>query len=99
MGTYDDLETCTGFEWNDGNQGKNWDSHGVTDAECEEVFFNDPLIAGADPKHSKRERRYFVLGRTNADRAVFVAFTIRKDLIRIISARDMTKTELRKYTP
>jgi uncharacterized DUF497 family protein len=97
MGTYDDLEKCTGFDWDEGNQGKNWEQHDVTDTECEEIFFNDPLIAGADPKHTKRERRYFALGKTDAGRPLFVAFTIRKTRIRIISARDMTKTELRKY--
>ena len=98
MDTYDDLEKCTGFEWDDGNQGKNWERHEVFDTECEEVFFNDPLVAGADPRHSKRERRYFALGRTDAGRALFVAFTIRKDRIRVISARDMNNAELRKYT-
>jgi uncharacterized DUF497 family protein len=98
MGTYDDLEKCNGFEWDEGNQGKNWEAHDVTDAECEEIFFNDPLIAGADPTHSKRERRYFALGQTDAGRALFVAFTIRKTSIRIISARDLTKAELRKFT-
>ena len=97
MGTYHDLEECTGFEWDEGNQGKNWEKHEVTDAECEEIFFNDPLIAGADPAHSKGERRYYALGRTDTGRALFVAFAIRKRLIRVISARDMTRAELRKY--
>ena len=97
MGTYDDLEKCTGFEWDDGNQGKNWECHKVTDGECEEIFFNDPLVAGADPAHSKRERRYYALGSTDTGRGLFVAFTIRKQLIRVISARDMTRAELRKY--
>ena len=97
MGTYDDLEKCTGFDWDDGNQGKNWEKHGVSDAECEQIFFNDPLVAGADSKQSKRERRYYALGCTDVGRALFVAFTIRKNLIRVISGRDMTKAELRKY--
>jgi uncharacterized DUF497 family protein len=97
MGTYDDLEKCVGFDWDDGNRGKNWEKHGVTDAECEEIFFNDPLVAGADAKRSKRERRYYALGRTDAGRPLFVAFTIRKNLIRVISGREMTRSELRKY--
>ena len=98
MGTYEDLERCTGFDWDDGNQGKNWEKHDVTDGECEEVFFNDPLVVGADSKHSKRERRYHALGRTDSDRTLFVSFTIRRKVIRVISARDMTKAERRKYT-
>jgi uncharacterized DUF497 family protein len=71
----------------------------VSDGECEAIFFNDPLVTGADRKHSKRERRYFALGRTDAGRPLFVSFTIRGNLIRIISARDMTMRELRKYMP
>ncbi|NKB65873.1 MAG: BrnT family toxin [Candidatus Latescibacteria bacterium] len=98
MGTYDDLEKCTGFDWDDGNQDKNWEKHDVTDVECEEIFFNDPLVAGADPKQPKRERRYYALGQTDAGRPLFVAFTIRKSLIRVISGRDMTEKELRKYS-
>ena len=97
MGAYDDLEQCVGFDWDEGNLGKNWAKHHVSDGEAEEVFFNDPLVAGADPSHSKKERRYYALGRTDAKRLLFIAFTIRKNLIRVISARDMTKREVRKY--
>jgi uncharacterized DUF497 family protein len=99
MNAYNDLEQCVGFEWDAGNQGKNWQAHRVSDGECEEIFFNDPLVTGADRKHSKHERRYCALGRTDAQRALFVSFTIRRNLIRVISARDMTRRELRKYMP
>jgi uncharacterized DUF497 family protein len=99
MRAYNDLEKCIGFEWDEGNQHKNWEKHHVSDGECEEIFFNDPLVAGADPKHSKRERRYFALGHTDAGRPLFVSFAIRKNLIRVISARNMTRRELRKYMP
>ena len=97
MAAGDDLEQCIGFQWNAGNQGKNWEKHGVSDEEAEEIFFNDPLMAGNDEAHSKKERRYFVLGQTNARRPLFVVFTIRKNLIRVISAREMTSREWRRY--
>ena len=98
MAPLDHLEKCVGFDWDEGNEGKNWEKHKVSDAECEEIFFNDPLIASKDPDHSQAEPRYFALGRTDAGRHLFVAFTIRRDLIRVISARDMTKKELRSYS-
>src|SRR5262245_13312128 len=98
MAALDDLEKCVGFEWDEGNEGKNWEKHKVSDVECEEIFFNDPLVAGTDPDHSQAESRYFALGRTDAGRCLFVAFTIRRDLIRVISARDMTKKEFRSYS-
>ena len=97
MGVHEDLAECTGFQWDDGNLEKNWERHRVTDEEAEEIFFNDPLVAGSDEGHSKQERRYFALGQTDAGRRLFVAFTIRKKLIRVISARDMTRRELRVY--
>lgn len=91
------VSNCKGFEWDEGNSSKNWHLHRVTDGECEDVFFNLPLILAADAKSSNREGRFYALGKTENNRWLFVAFTIRKDLIRIISARDMTRSEQRKY--
>jgi len=88
---------CTGFEWDEGNSDKNWDKHGVSDFECEEVFFNQPLVVRHDPKHSQREARMYALGRTDKDRRLVVAFTLRGDMIRVISARDMTRRERSVY--
>jgi hypothetical protein len=86
-----------GFEWDDGNIGKNWSRHSVTDWEIEEVFFNSPFALRADPGHSQVEARYFALGRTNRGRWLFVAFTIRGNLVRPISARDRNARERRIY--
>lgn len=92
------LSECTGFQWDDWNIAKNWESHQVTPTECEEVFFNQPLTVQADQPHSTDEERYYALGRTNTDRGLFVALTIRGTLIRVISARDQTSREKRIYT-
>jgi hypothetical protein len=91
------LANCSGFDWDEGNSDKNLISHQVSDSECEEVFFNRPLIVADDKKHSITEKRYYVLGRTDADRYLFVAFTIRNNLIRVISARDMNNNETIRY--
>lgn len=91
------LEQFTGFDWNEGNRGKNWEKHGVTDSECEQVFFNQPLFVLADTEHSEEEHRYYVLGRTDRGRRLFVVFTPRGDKIRVISAREMTKRERAFY--
>ena len=87
---------CEGFDWDDGNIGKNWDKHGVTDSECEDVFLNRPLVLGTDTA-SAREVRYYALGQTDRGRWLFVAFTVRDRLIRPISARDMNARERRFY--
>jgi uncharacterized protein len=91
------FDKCTGFEWDDGNFLKNWLLHRMTQGECEQVFFNEPLIVFDDIKHSQKEKRWFLLGKTDADRFLFIVFTVRKSLIRIISARDMSKKERRIY--
>ena len=80
MSVYDQLAKCVGFDWDDGNRRKNWEKHRVSDGEAEEIFFNDPLVAGADQAHSTKEQRYFGLGQTDTGRPLFIAFTIRNDL-------------------
>jgi uncharacterized DUF497 family protein len=92
-----DFSSVTGFEWDDGNRDKNWDKHQVSNGECEEVFFNLPLLLKPDPIHSQAEDRYYVLGQTNAGRRLFISFTIRGENIRVISAREMSKRERNYY--
>jgi hypothetical protein len=92
-----DLSSLTGFDWDEGNRDKNWINHQVSTSECEEVFFNLPLLLRSDLAHSTSEVRYFVLGKTNVGRPLFISFTIRHDKIRVISARDMNKKERAAY--
>ena len=87
----------TGFEWDEGNKDKNAIKHKVAWFECEEVFFNEPLMYNLDLKYSIKEKRFHILGQTNSGRSLFISFTIRKDKIRVISARDMNRKELIKY--
>jgi len=93
MGRSDPLEGCTGFDWDEANACKIWDRHRVTPEEAEDLFFQAPLVVRSDGRHSKREKRYYALGQTKADRCLFIAFTIRHRLIRVISARDMNRNE------
>lgn len=82
-----------GFDWDENNIYKNWGKHDVSHWECEEVFFNKPLVIKMDKEHSENEIRYYALGRTDSNRRLFVGFTMRDTLIRPISFRDMTKKE------
>jgi|SRR3954465_832405 len=86
-----------GCDWDEGNIGKNWTKHRVSDWEIEEIFLNVPIAFGSDIAHSSTEARYFGLGQTNRERWLFVAFTIRGRLVRPISARDMNARERRSY--
>ena len=93
----DPLAGCTGFDWDDGNLEKNWERHRVPFWEAEEAFFNAPLVVSPDRKHSIAEPRYLALGQADSGRRLFVNFTVRESLVRIISARDMTRKEQRIY--
>ncbi len=97
MGEKDPLAACTGFDWNEANVAKNWERHRVTPEEAEDVFFHDPFVVRSDPGHSRREKRYWALGKTAQERRLFVAFTIRGTLIRVISVRDMSRRESEEY--
>ena len=94
-GRKDPLDNCIGFDWDDGNASKNWERHHVSPEEAEDVFFNEPLIVRSDVRHSREEKRHYALGQTSGRRLLFVAFTIRKTLIRVISVRDMTRQRTR----
>lgn len=93
----DDLSECTGFQWDAGNAGKSWELHRVSQAECEQVFFNRPIRVAPDERHSHEEPRRAALGRTDDGRLLTVVFTVRGALVRVISARDMSRRERRVY--
>ena len=86
-----------GFEWDKGNLLKNWEKHGVSAPEREQIFFNRPLLTGSDEKHSQREARFYALGQTDTGRLLFIVFTVRNNLVRVISARDMNRKERKVY--
>ena len=86
-----------GFQWDQGNIDKNLVKHNVENWECEQVFFNEPLLVLGDPSHSRSERRWAAFGRIDAGRLLVVIFTKRGDLLRVISARDMNKKERKFY--
>ncbi len=94
-----DLDQITGFDWDDGNSRKSADKHDVSQAEAENIFFNDPLIVVEDARHSERERRFNALGKTSQNRLLHITFTLRQNgiMIRVISARDMHRRERKAY--
>ena len=91
------IKYCEGFHWGKGNSEKNWVKHKIKRIECEEIFFNLPLVIGDDEKHSNTEKRFYALGKTKSERFLFISFTIRNNLIRVISARGMNRKERTIY--
>ena len=85
-----------GFEWDARNKEKNL-KHNVHASECEQVFFNEPLLLLDDPKHSVAEDRFAAFGQTDQGRRLVVVYTRRGSLLRVISARDMNRKEREFY--
>jgi len=86
-----------GFEWDDGNRDKSLKKHGVTDTEAEEVFADTGRVIREDVEHSQTEARHYLIGKTEKGRILFVSFTIRRNLLRIISARPVNRKEINLY--
>jgi uncharacterized DUF497 family protein len=95
MATFDRLE---GFQWDSGNERKSLERHDVSQAEAEQVFLSGPLVV-SDDAHSQSELRLHALGSTNEGRLLHVTFTLRAGgtLVRVISARPMSRKERRIY--
>ena len=94
-----DFDSIVGFEWDDGNARKSEEKHAVSQAEAEQVFFNDPLLIADDMLHSQLEPRFHALGRTENGRFLHLTFTLRQGgtRIRVISARTMSRKERAYY--
>lgn len=86
------------FDWDPEKAASNLRKHGVSFAEAESVF-GDPLARIFDDEvHSDEEKRNAIFGHSNKNRLVMVSYTEREnDRIRIISARQATPKESRRY--
>ena len=71
----------------------------MSQAEAEQVFFNERLLIVEDVSHSSRETRLQALGHADAGRPLHISFTLRGDgkLTRVISARAMHRRERLRY--
>ena len=92
-----DVTAVIGFDWDEGNIHKNEMKHGLKWTTIEELFFNEPLLIIEDLKHSLHECRCVALGQNDFGDFITVVFTLRDHLIRVISARIMSKKERMIY--
>jgi uncharacterized DUF497 family protein len=85
------------FEWDKNKASLNLSKHGVSFEEAETVF-EDPLYVDFyDPDHSDEEERYLIVGESHQGRLLIVSYTERGNVIRLISARETTRTERAIY--
>lgn len=86
------------FEWDRSKAALNVQKHGVSFDEASTVF-DDPLAyLFDDTEHSQNELRELIVGHSLLGRLLIVSFTERQqDIVRVISAREATKTERKDY--
>ena len=84
-------------EWDPSKAAANLRKHGVSFEEAATAVADDLAITGADPDHSRSERRFVTFGASSAGRLLVVSHTERGDRLRIISARIATRSERRLY--
>lgn len=86
------------FEWDNEKAESNLKKHGVSFEEAETVFGDFLARVFEDEEHSFEERRHGIVGHSMNSRLLIVSFTEREnDMIRIISAREVTPKERRSY--
>jgi uncharacterized DUF497 family protein len=85
------------FEWDENKAARNLSKHGISFEEAKTVF-DDPLYVDFyDPDHSEGEALYLIVGASNRRRLLIVSYTERGDSIRLISAREVTRSEQEAY--
>jgi uncharacterized DUF497 family protein len=85
------------FEWDEDKALLNFHKHGVKFEEAMASFEDENSITLNDLKHSSEEKRFFMIGLYRDKKLLAIVHTLRKDKIRIISARTANKKERRIY--
>ena len=71
--------------------------HGVSFQEAATIFGDELGTTVYDPDHSRDEDRFITIGWSDRRRLLMVSHTDREDRIRIISARELTRSEQKDY--
>lgn len=87
------------FEWNPKKNTSNIKKHKVSFEEAKTVFLDDSAAIAYDPDNSLNEERFIIIGFSLFARLILVCFCERNNgnTIRIISARKLTKKELKDF--
>ena len=84
------------FEWDDAKAAANLTLHGVAFFIARDVFRDPFAIDWIDNRRDYGEERYSIIGMV-AGRLLHIAYTMRGERIRIISARGAEPNERRRY--
>ncbi|RLD07121.1 MAG: BrnT family toxin [Chloroflexota bacterium] len=83
------------FEWDDNKRRINLRKHGLDFTNAYRAFNEDAFVI-TDDREDYNESRYILLGFMR-EHIVVIAFTVRGDVIRVISMRKANKREQKSY--
>ncbi len=84
------------FEWDENKNVENIEKHSVSFEEAEKAFKDENAVELFDELNSDTETRYQIIA-LSPNRLLFVAFTVRRKTIRIISARKANRKQIKIY--
>jgi uncharacterized DUF497 family protein len=84
------------FEWDDDKAASNWRDHAVSFDMVRDAFRDAFAVEWTDTGQDPTEERYAMIAMVEG-RLLFVAYVMRGERIRIISARKAEAFERRKY--
>ncbi len=90
------LESVEGFEWDEAKANANLRKHGIDFLDAALVFDDEARLDWFDDREHYQEDRFCTLGDVQG-RIIFVAYTIRGDRIRLITARRASTKEREEY--
>lgn len=85
------------FEWDEEKATANLTKHGVSFEEAKTVFDDSLYVDFYDPDHYFDEHRYIIIGESHQGRLLIVSYTERDKVTRLISAREVTRSEREIY--
>lgn len=88
------------FEWDEKKNKQNIKKHAVSFTEAKTIFYSEQSVVYDDPEHSKNEDRFIIVGFSSVGKLLLACFCERcdGDVIRIISARKLTKKEMKNFS-
>ncbi|MDT5123932.1 MAG: uncharacterized protein QOC96_3414 [Acidobacteriota bacterium] len=85
------------FEWDEEKAAANLTKHRVSFDEAKTIFDDSLYVDFYDPDHSFDEHRYIIIGKSGQGRLLIVSYTERDSITRLISAREVTRSEREIY--
>jgi uncharacterized protein len=85
------------FVWDQSKHYRNQQKHKISFEEAATVWTDPLALIAPDPEHSSNEEREWIIGESYQRQLLVVVYTMRGEIIRIISARPATKRECQRY--